>query len=271
MSMSTATGDIVRLVDTPGLFDTRPQYDNKMTLMEQRKCILYTSPGPYAFLIVINATKRATDDVQESLKILKQAFGDKIDEIPCQQATKTQYRTKTRQCQDTYIPLPKPGSSAVSIDRGGLRNDTDVHGNIERSKSRLIYFTRSELGTEMPMCSEVPIDSGGLRRDTDVHGNREQSISRVVHFTSSELGTEMSMGSEVSIDRGSLRSDKDTDSSYDAMCMHMRIPARIWHVHNAYALNHQGRVTIQTNGTYFSYNAMYMPDDMRIPARIWPS
>ncbi|XP_072044160.1 GTPase IMAP family member 8-like [Amphiura filiformis] len=72
------SGRKVRLVDTPGLFDTRPQYTNQMTMEELCKCLLYTLPGPHAFLVVINSTMRQTPEVRKSLEILKHAFGDEM-------------------------------------------------------------------------------------------------------------------------------------------------------------------------------------------------
>ncbi|XP_072044163.1 GTPase IMAP family member 8-like isoform X2 [Amphiura filiformis] len=71
-------GRKVQLVDTPGLFDTRPQYNNKMTMRELSKCLLYTLPGPHAFFVVINVTMRRTPKLRESLQILKHAFGDEM-------------------------------------------------------------------------------------------------------------------------------------------------------------------------------------------------
>ena len=71
-------GKRIRLVDTPGLFDTRAQYDNTDTMMELCRSILYTLPGPHAFLFVINASDRFTDETKESMRLLKQSFGDEI-------------------------------------------------------------------------------------------------------------------------------------------------------------------------------------------------
>lgn len=63
------------VVDTPGVFDTT--HTNDETQLEIVKCIALTSPGPHAFIIVINIT-RFTAEEQFSLDLFVRYFGENI-------------------------------------------------------------------------------------------------------------------------------------------------------------------------------------------------
>lgn len=63
------------VVDTPGVFDTT--HSNDETQLEIVKCIALTSPGPHAFIIVINIT-RFTAEEQFSLDLFVRYFGENI-------------------------------------------------------------------------------------------------------------------------------------------------------------------------------------------------
>lgn len=63
------------VVDTPGVFDTT--HTNDETQLEIVKCIALTSPGPHAFIIVINIT-RFTNEEQYSLDLFVRYFGENI-------------------------------------------------------------------------------------------------------------------------------------------------------------------------------------------------
>ena len=71
-------GRKVKLVDTPGLFDNRPEWDERKTMMEMCKFILFTLPGPHAFLFPINAQGRLRKEVQKTLTLLKDNLGEEI-------------------------------------------------------------------------------------------------------------------------------------------------------------------------------------------------
>lgn len=68
-------GQKVLIVDTPGVFDTKQS--NKDVQQEIVKCISISSPGPHAFILVLNIA-RHTDEEQKSLQHFVDAFGEKV-------------------------------------------------------------------------------------------------------------------------------------------------------------------------------------------------
>lgn len=65
----------ILIVDTPGLFDTTTS--NKKFQKEILKCIGITSPGPHAFILVVNSTIY-TNEEQESMQYFVDSFGEQI-------------------------------------------------------------------------------------------------------------------------------------------------------------------------------------------------
>lgn len=65
----------ILIVDTPGIFDT--QKNNHNIQQEIAKCISLSSPGPYAFILVLAIT-RFTDEEQKSVQHFVDAFGENI-------------------------------------------------------------------------------------------------------------------------------------------------------------------------------------------------
>ena len=55
------------IVDTPGIFDTDKKKTNDVIQLEISKCICMTSPGPHAFILVINIASRFTDEDKETV------------------------------------------------------------------------------------------------------------------------------------------------------------------------------------------------------------
>lgn len=68
-------GRKILIVDTPGIFDTTKS--NKYIQEEISKCVGITSPGPHAFILVLN-TARYTDEEQKSVQHFVDYFGENI-------------------------------------------------------------------------------------------------------------------------------------------------------------------------------------------------
>ncbi|XP_072027804.1 GTPase IMAP family member 9-like [Amphiura filiformis] len=64
------------VVDTPGLFDTKEQ--NNHTLLEITKSLLVSAPGPHAFLLVLSAGQRFTEEIMTSVELLRKTFGEDV-------------------------------------------------------------------------------------------------------------------------------------------------------------------------------------------------
>lgn len=68
-------GQKVLIVDTPGIFDTKQS--NKNIQQEIVKCISISSPGPHAFILVLNIA-RYTEEEEKSVQHFVNAFGEDI-------------------------------------------------------------------------------------------------------------------------------------------------------------------------------------------------
>ena len=64
------------IVDTPGIFDTKES--NEKVQEEIYKCIGITSPGPHAFVLVLNIVERFTEEEERTVKHFEKYFGEKI-------------------------------------------------------------------------------------------------------------------------------------------------------------------------------------------------
>lgn len=66
----------VLVIDTPGVFDT--DQTNEFTQEEISKCIGISSPGPHAFIIVINIANRFTEEDMRTVKHFEKYFGEEF-------------------------------------------------------------------------------------------------------------------------------------------------------------------------------------------------
>ena len=64
----------ILIVETPGIIDTATP--NDVTQQEMSKCIGITSPGPHAFIFVINAAIGFTEEDQRSIDLFVRQFGE---------------------------------------------------------------------------------------------------------------------------------------------------------------------------------------------------
>ncbi|XP_022301812.1 GTPase IMAP family member 4-like [Crassostrea virginica] len=64
------------IVDTPGIFDT--EETNEKVQEEIYKCIGITSPGPHAFILVINAAERYTSEEERTVEHFVKYFGENV-------------------------------------------------------------------------------------------------------------------------------------------------------------------------------------------------
>lgn len=61
------------VVDTPGIFDT--VQSNEDIQEEIKKCVLLTSPGPHAFILILRLDARFTDEEERSVQHFVDNFG----------------------------------------------------------------------------------------------------------------------------------------------------------------------------------------------------
>ena len=73
--MEVVFSEEIRVVDTPGLFDT--EISNQETLLELTKCLLLSSPGPHVVAFVM-PVGRFTPEIRESFQIILDTFGSEV-------------------------------------------------------------------------------------------------------------------------------------------------------------------------------------------------
>ncbi|XP_034064092.1 GTPase IMAP family member 9-like [Gymnodraco acuticeps] len=69
-------GQKVAVIDTPGLFDTST--DENKTRQNVIQSIVFASPGPHVFLVVIRLG-RFTDEEKQSVQMIQEIFGEQAD------------------------------------------------------------------------------------------------------------------------------------------------------------------------------------------------
>ena len=71
-------GRRVKIIDTPGLFDTRPEKTATVTLLEMARCLTMTVPGPHVFFLVLSIGDRFTQEDQDTIDIVRKTFGEEV-------------------------------------------------------------------------------------------------------------------------------------------------------------------------------------------------
>ena len=123
------------VVDTPGIFDTT--ISNKEIQKEICRCVGITSPGPHAFILVLNATVRFTNEEQRSVDHFVKYFGEEIykyciviftrkDEMDRMDTTVEEYIKKCPESLQVFIM--KCGGRVYAIDNTlkGAKQEKEV-------------------------------------------------------------------------------------------------------------------------------------------------
>ncbi|XP_051992830.1 GTPase IMAP family member 7-like [Xyrauchen texanus] len=66
-------GRTISIIDTPGVFDT--SMSEEQVKHEIVKCVCMSAPGPHAFLLVVRADGRFTDEEKNTVKWIQKNFG----------------------------------------------------------------------------------------------------------------------------------------------------------------------------------------------------
>ncbi|KAK6183270.1 hypothetical protein SNE40_010781 [Patella caerulea] len=69
-------GSSVKVVDTPGYFDTKVSDEDSITEIIQ--CLMLSKPGPHIFCYCINMRVRFTEEDAETFRKVKMSFGDSV-------------------------------------------------------------------------------------------------------------------------------------------------------------------------------------------------
>lgn len=73
-------GNILKVVDTPGLFENRTsQLENKDVIEEIKKAFIHLSPGPHAIILVLSGTSRYSDQDRETANIFTTLLGKAME------------------------------------------------------------------------------------------------------------------------------------------------------------------------------------------------
>uniref|UniRef100_A0A8C1RIA3 AIG1-type G domain-containing protein n=1 Tax=Cyprinus carpio TaxID=7962 RepID=A0A8C1RIA3_CYPCA len=98
-------GKKISVIDTPGLYDN--VLSNEEVIKELVKCITYASPGPHAFIIVIKVG-RFTEEEKNTIKELKEVFGEKIEKYAMVLFTHKDQLDKKNQTIDKFLQESDP-------------------------------------------------------------------------------------------------------------------------------------------------------------------
>ncbi|XP_043082055.1 uncharacterized protein LOC122329668 isoform X2 [Puntigrus tetrazona] len=109
-------GKTISVIDTPGLYDNKLSKEEVIT--EIAKCLIYSLPGPHAFIIVIRVG-RFTEEEKNTVQELKEVFGEKIEKYVMILFTHKDQLEEENQTIEQYL---ENGDSDVKALVDGCRN-----------------------------------------------------------------------------------------------------------------------------------------------------
>lgn len=70
-------GQIIKVTDCPGLFDT--SVSNESLQMSIQQCLGMSAPGPHVFLLVIRLGVKFTEEEKNTVKWIQKNFGEEVE------------------------------------------------------------------------------------------------------------------------------------------------------------------------------------------------
>ncbi|KAF1375349.1 hypothetical protein PFLUV_G00218890 [Perca fluviatilis] len=154
-------GKKVALIDTPGLFDT--SLDNEQVLKRIKMCIGMSSPGPHAFLVILQIG-RFTEEEKQTVKMIQDTFG--VDADKYTMVLFTHGDNLGKQTIEKFVSKSK-----------------DLQGFIQKCHGRYHVFNNKEQNpsqvTELLKKIHLMIkDNGGSYYTTEMYMKAEEEIER---------------------------------------------------------------------------------------------
>lgn len=127
LESTVRVGKAISVIDTPGLYDNR--LSQEQVIQEIMKCMIYSSPGPHAFLIVLKVG-RFTEEEKNTVKQLKEVFGEQIEKYTMILFTHRDQLEKEKKtiedflqnCDADLLNLVKScGNRVFCLDNGSLK------------------------------------------------------------------------------------------------------------------------------------------------------
>ncbi|TDH01649.1 hypothetical protein EPR50_G00182700 [Perca flavescens] len=152
-------GRKVALVDTPGLFDTSVEQVWKKIKM----CIGMSSPGPHAFLVIVQIS-RFTEEEKQIVKMIQTAFGDDADKY-------------------TMVLFTHGDNLGKQTIEEFLSESEDLEGIIQKCHGRYHVFNNevenpSQVTELLEKIDRMVEDNGGSYYTTEMFKKAEEEIER---------------------------------------------------------------------------------------------
>ncbi|KAI2667052.1 GTPase IMAP family member 8 [Labeo rohita] len=182
-------GKEITVIDTPGLFDNKLSEEEVQT--ELLKCITYSSPGPHAFIIVIKVG-RFTEEEKNTIKGLKEVFGEQIEKYTMIIFTHKDQLEKEKKTIENYLQNADPDLQSLVRSCGNrffcLNNNTasfpqfnDLISKIEMMVAETGGYFRNETFEGTEKCIQE-IQKQKLHEKMDHLGLAEESQCEEDHL-----------------------------------------------------------------------------------------